>query len=278
MCANACLLLGPQTNAVRRVGCAMCSPRSRARRDAGLERAGLRGPRPSPRSASTNPDVDLLVVDDGSADATARVAAAAGVPVCRLPYNLGVGGAMRAGYRYAVRHDYDVVVQIDADGQHDPRYLPALVARGWPTGPTSSSASASPGRATRTRSPTRRFAMIVLARTLSRMARPGSPTSRAASGWSTGAARAVRRPLPRGVPRRHRRVDGHRAARGLHGRAGTRCRCGSGRAAGRARRRSVPRSTSAARSSRWRSRSCREWPETPRDRRCAPRPGMSRPR
>ena len=73
-------------------------------------------------------DADVLVVDDGSTDRTAQVAAAAGARVCSLPYNLGVGGAMRTGYRYAVRNSYDVVVQIDADGQHDPRYLPQLLA------------------------------------------------------------------------------------------------------------------------------------------------------
>jgi glycosyltransferase involved in cell wall biosynthesis len=73
------------------------------------------------------PDVDLLVVDDGSADRTALEATAAGAEVCQLPFNLGVGGAMRTGFRYAQRHDYDVVVQVDADGQHDPSYLPTLV-------------------------------------------------------------------------------------------------------------------------------------------------------
>src|SRR6478735_12343259 len=73
------------------------------------------------------PDLDILVIDDGSTDQTARVARAAGAIVCQLPYNLGVGGAMRAGYRYALRHDYDVAVQVDADGQHDPTYLKALV-------------------------------------------------------------------------------------------------------------------------------------------------------
>lgn len=73
------------------------------------------------------PDYDLLVVDDGSRDRTAAEAEACGVLVCRLPFNLGVGGAMRAGYRYALRHGYDVAVQVDADGQHDPAYLPAVV-------------------------------------------------------------------------------------------------------------------------------------------------------
>lgn len=73
------------------------------------------------------PGVDVLVVDDGSTDRTAAVAAAAGARVARLPYNLGVGGAMRLGYRYARDNDYDVAIQIDADGQHDPRYVPKLV-------------------------------------------------------------------------------------------------------------------------------------------------------
>ena len=76
---------------------------------------------------SVNPGIDVLVVDDGSGDDTAQVARRAGAIVCQLPYNLGVGGAMRAGYRYALRHDYDVAVQVDADGQHDPTYLKALV-------------------------------------------------------------------------------------------------------------------------------------------------------
>ena len=71
--------------------------------------------------------VDVLVVDDGSTDRTAARAAAAGALVARLPYNLGVGGAMRTGYRYARDHGYDVAIQIDADGQHDPRYVPKLV-------------------------------------------------------------------------------------------------------------------------------------------------------
>src|SRR4051794_21196329 len=118
---------------------------------------------------ATNPTVDVLVVDDGSSDATAVIAERAGVPVCRLPYNLGVGGAMRAGYRYAVRHDYDVVVQIDADGQHDPRYLPALVARLDEADLVIGVRFAD--QATRYEvSRIRRLAMLVLARTLSRMA------------------------------------------------------------------------------------------------------------
>lgn len=74
------------------------------------------------------PGVDVLVVNDGSADLTAQVAADAGAMVATLPYNLGVGGAMRLGYRYGRDHDYDVVIQLDADGQHDPRFVPELIA------------------------------------------------------------------------------------------------------------------------------------------------------
>ena len=73
------------------------------------------------------PGADVLVVDDGSSDDTARLAHAAGAAVAHLPYNLGVGGAMRLGYRYGRDHDFDVVIQLDADGQHDPRYVPKLV-------------------------------------------------------------------------------------------------------------------------------------------------------
>ncbi|GIJ46689.1 glycosyl transferase family 2 [Virgisporangium aliadipatigenens] len=74
------------------------------------------------------PTVDILVVDDGSTDKTAQLAAEAGAKVAKLPYNLGVGGARRLGYKYAREHGYDVAVQFDSDGQHDPRYVPALVA------------------------------------------------------------------------------------------------------------------------------------------------------
>ena len=73
------------------------------------------------------PETDVLVVDDGSADETAHLARDAGAAVARLPFNLGVGGVMRLGYRYARSEGYDVAVQLDGDGQHDPRYVPNLV-------------------------------------------------------------------------------------------------------------------------------------------------------
>jgi glycosyltransferase involved in cell wall biosynthesis len=64
------------------------------------------------------PAADVLVVNDGSRDATMRVARKLGVMVLDLPFNLGIGGAMQAGYLYAERNGYDIAVQFDGDGQH----------------------------------------------------------------------------------------------------------------------------------------------------------------
>ena len=68
--------------------------------------------------AAETPDLDVVVVDDGSADGTDRVARTAGVACVRLPFNVGQGGALRAGFRYAVERGYERVVQVDGDGQH----------------------------------------------------------------------------------------------------------------------------------------------------------------
>lgn len=74
-------------------------------------------------------DFDILVIDDGSTDRTADRAEAAGAKVVRLPFNLGIGGAVQTGYVYAEQHGYDVAVQIDGDGQHDPRCIHDLLRR-----------------------------------------------------------------------------------------------------------------------------------------------------
>ena len=69
------------------------------------------------------PDVDILVVDDGSTDLTAIRARQSGATVISLPFNVGVGGAMRTAFLYAKREGYQALVQVDADGQHDPADL-----------------------------------------------------------------------------------------------------------------------------------------------------------
>jgi glycosyltransferase involved in cell wall biosynthesis len=75
------------------------------------------------------PDFDVLVIDDGSTDATAAQARGAGAAVLSMPFNLGIGGAMQSGYIYALEHDYDVAVQVDGDGQHDPQHIHDLLAQ-----------------------------------------------------------------------------------------------------------------------------------------------------
>jgi glycosyltransferase involved in cell wall biosynthesis len=115
------------------------------------------------------PHADLLVIDDGSHDLTAQRARAAGATVCPLPFNLGVGGAMRTGYRYALRHGYHAAVQIDADGQHDPRYLARLLDQLGTADVVIGARFATPDDPYKVRGP-RRWAMVLLARVLSRLA------------------------------------------------------------------------------------------------------------
>jgi glycosyltransferase involved in cell wall biosynthesis len=136
---------------------------------------------------ATNPTADVLVVDDGSGDATARLAREAGAVVCELPFNLGVGGAMRTGYRYAVRNDYDAVVQIDADGQHQPSYVGALVDALADSNIVIGARFAGSGDYP-VRGP-RRVAMRVLARVLSRLA--GRPLNDVTSGFRAVDRRAA---------------------------------------------------------------------------------------
>lgn len=72
--------------------------------------------------------LEVLVVDDGSTDDTARIAEAADALVLRLPINLGVGGALRAGFRFAVNNSYTAIIQVDADGQHPVKQIHDLIA------------------------------------------------------------------------------------------------------------------------------------------------------
>jgi glycosyltransferase involved in cell wall biosynthesis len=74
------------------------------------------------------PNFDVIVIDDGSTDQTSIRAQAAGAAVVRLPFNLGIGGAVQTGFVYALEHDYDYVAQVDGDGQHEPAELGRLLA------------------------------------------------------------------------------------------------------------------------------------------------------
>jgi glycosyltransferase involved in cell wall biosynthesis len=73
------------------------------------------------------PDYEIVVVDDASEDGTGRIARGAGATVLRAPIQLGYGGAVQAGFKYAYARGHDVVVLLDADGQHDPRYVADLL-------------------------------------------------------------------------------------------------------------------------------------------------------
>src|SRR5215218_4452599 len=73
------------------------------------------------------PGADLLVVDDGSTDATAARAREAGALVASLPFNQGLGAALQTGYLYALRNGYDACAHLDADGQHPPREVARLL-------------------------------------------------------------------------------------------------------------------------------------------------------
>jgi len=73
------------------------------------------------------PPGDIIIVNDASTDNTGAIAETLGVPVLHLPINLGIGGAMQTGFKYAVKKNYDIAIQVDGDGQHDPAYIPNLL-------------------------------------------------------------------------------------------------------------------------------------------------------
>jgi glycosyltransferase involved in cell wall biosynthesis len=134
------------------------------------------------------PGVGLLVVDDGSSDETSAVARRAGAKVATLPFNLGVGGAMRVGFRYALESGFHTVVQIDADGQHDPTAVPDLL-RALEGADLVLGARFAGAGAYRIRGP-RRWAMAVLATALSRSAH--TKLTDTTSGFRASGPRAIR--------------------------------------------------------------------------------------
>jgi glycosyltransferase involved in cell wall biosynthesis len=134
------------------------------------------------------PTMDVLVVDDGSVDQTAQCARAAGAEVARLAVNLGVGGAMRTGFRYALARGYDVVVQVDADGQHDPEEVNALLAQLGEADIVIGSRFAGKG-AYKARGP-RRYAMVALSMVFSKLA--GTKLTDVTSGFKAMGPRAIK--------------------------------------------------------------------------------------
>lgn len=133
------------------------------------------------------PAARCLVVDDGSSDRTGERARTAGADVLRLPYNLGVGGAMRAGFRFARENGHTVVVQVDADGQHDPRAIGELIA-GLAQADLMIGARFAGVGDYGVRGP-RRWAMRVLASVMSHTAR--TPLTDVTSGFKAAGPRAV---------------------------------------------------------------------------------------
>jgi glycosyltransferase involved in cell wall biosynthesis len=76
---------------------------------------------------AAEPDLQVVVVNDAPEDRTAAIAARAGAAVLNLPFNVGIGGAMQTGYQYALEHGFEIAIQVDGDGQHDPREIARLL-------------------------------------------------------------------------------------------------------------------------------------------------------
>jgi glycosyltransferase involved in cell wall biosynthesis len=133
------------------------------------------------------PGSDILIVDDASVDRTREEALSAGALVATLPFHLGVGGAMRAGYRFARRERYDRVVQVDGDGQHDPREVFKLLQMLDEADVVVGARFAGEGSYS-VRGP-RRWAMLILSAVLSEVA--GTRLTDTTSGFRACNARAI---------------------------------------------------------------------------------------
>jgi len=120
---------------------------------------------------ATLPEADFLVVNDGSTDRTAVAARRGRTMVLDLPLNLGVGGAMRAGYKFAARKGYQAAVQVDADGQHDPADVQRVVGALESEGADVVIGARFAGEGSYTVRGPRRWAMKLLSASLSRLTR-----------------------------------------------------------------------------------------------------------
>jgi len=136
---------------------------------------------------AADPAYDVVVVDDGSVDGTGDVAIAAGARVLTLPFNLGVGGAMKTGFTYAQREGYHRAIQVDADGQHNPADV-ARVLAGLANADISIGARFAEVGDYTVRGP-RRWAMVVLASVVSRVA--GTRLTDVTSGFRAANRRAI---------------------------------------------------------------------------------------
>ena len=135
-----------------------------------------------------NSPIDVVVVDDGSSDETFQIAQKAGVTALKLPFNLGVGAAMRLGFRFALENGYSTVIQVDADGQHVPSEISSLlsalenfdvvIGSRFATGASGFDVAGS-----------RRFAMRILAFSISRIV--GENLTDVTSGFRASGLRAI---------------------------------------------------------------------------------------
>lgn len=136
------------------------------------------------------PHAHILVVDDGSVDSTAVNARAAGAVVLTLPFNVGVGGAMRTAFLYALEGGYDAVVQVDADGQHNPEQIIGL-CENLDTADVVVGARFVPGESDdyQVHGP-RKWAMVVLSKILSKVTK--TELSDTTSGFRAAGPRAIK--------------------------------------------------------------------------------------
>lgn len=134
---------------------------------------------------------DVLVIDDGSTDATSERARSAGARVMRLPFNLGIGGTVQAGFVFAHEHGYEYMAQVDGDGQHDPAELATLITTQQRTGADMVCGSRFLGPGMEYPAPiSRRTGIHIFAFLLSRFV--GAPVSDPTSGFRLYNRRAIR--------------------------------------------------------------------------------------